>query len=350
GLRTPEFCEKVIAEGMADFVALGRQLLADPQWPNKVYNNRLDDIRECTSCLECLGILSGRVGDTRCAINVALGREREFGEIKTAKLKRRILVVGSGPGGMEAARIAAIRGHTVTLYEKKTVIGGQLLLAAKPPGKEKLLRFRDYQVNQLRKLAVPIKLGVEVTSKLINETKPDVVIVATGAKPVDAPMPVANDSNVVHAWTVLEDKMKIKRQRVVVIGGGMIGAETAEYLAGHANSVTIIEILKRIADDMEMFNRKGLLDALYEKNVTFLTEHQAMEIVRLGVVVMDKRSGARELIEANQVVLATGAMPDKSLVQALQDRISQLYSIGDCKQPRNIMSAVYEGAFVAMQI
>ncbi|MFC1965108.1 FAD-binding protein [Chloroflexota bacterium] len=101
---------------------------------------------------------------------------------------------------------------------------------------------------------------------------------------------------------------------------------------------------------MEMFNRKGLLDALYEKIVTFLTEHQAMEIVRLGVVVMDKRSGARELIEANHVVLATGAMPDKSLVQALEDRISQLYFIGDCKQSRNIMSAVYEGAFVAMQI
>ncbi len=132
GSRTPEFCESVVATGKADFVALGRQMFADPEWPNKAKTGRVDEIRKCISCMECLGGLTGRAADTRCAVNVAVGREKDFGEIIPAKVKRKVAVIGAGPGGMEAARIAALRGHEVTLYDSKNEIGGQLLLAATP--------------------------------------------------------------------------------------------------------------------------------------------------------------------------------------------------------------------------
>ena len=189
GIKTPDFSEKLISEGKADFVALGRPLFADPEWPNKAFEGRAEDIRKCYSCMECLGFVTGRAMDTCCAINVAVGREREFGEITPAQNKKSVMIIGAGPGGMEAARIAALRGHKVALYDRKEEIGGQLLLAARPPGKQKLLWFRDYQTIQLKKLHVKLQLGVKVTPNLVNEKKPDAVIVATGSQPIIPEIP-----------------------------------------------------------------------------------------------------------------------------------------------------------------
>jgi len=345
GHRSPELCEKVIAEGKADFVGLGRQLYADPEWPAKVNEGRLEDIRKCTSCLECR-----RSADIRCAINVALGREKEFGGISPAQVKRRVMVIGAGPGGMEAARIAALRGHEVTLYDRRKEIGGNLLLAAAPPGKEKLLWFRDYEASQLSKLGVSLKLGVEVTPELIDKTKPDAVILAAGSKPIIPEIPGVEKRNVVAARDVLEGRTKIRSQKVVVAGGGMVGAETAEFLAEQSNIVTIVEILPGIADDMETFNRKGLMDALREKKVTMLTEHEVSEVTDKGLIVTDRRKGERKLIEADWVILAMGNKPANELADALQEKVPRLYMVGDCQQPRTIMAAVYEGAFAALQI
>lgn len=345
GNRTPELCEKVIAEGKADFVGLGRQLYADPEWPTKVNEGRLEDIRKCTSCLECR-----RAVDIRCAINVALGRENEFGEIRPAQVKRRVMVIGAGPGGMEAARIAALKGHDVTLYDRREEIGGSLLLAATPPGKEKLLWFRDYEASQLSKLGVSLKLGVEVTPELVDKTKPDVVILAVGGRPIIPEIPGVEKRNVLAAQDVLEDKRKIRNQNVVVAGGGMVGTETAEFLAEQNNMVTIVEMLPRIANDMEIFNRRGLMDALQEKKVIMLTEHEVNEVTDEGLIVTDKRKGERKLIEADWVILAMGSKPASELTEVLREKVPQLYAVGDCQQPRTIMAAVYEGAFTALQI
>lgn len=345
GNRTPELCEKIIAEGKADFVGLGRQFYADPEWPNKVREGRLGDIRKCTSCLECR-----RAVDIRCSINVALGREKEFGEIKPAPVKKRVMVIGAGPGGMEAARIAALRGHQVTLYDRRREIGGNLLRAASPPGKEKLLWFRDYEAGQLSNLGVSLKLGVKVTPELVDKIKPDVVILAAGSNPVIPGIPGIEGENVSTAWEVLESKTKIRNQDVVVAGGGMVGAETAEFLAEQNNVVTIVEMLPRIADDMEIFNRRGLMDALREKKVIMLTEREVSEVTEEGLIVTNKRSGERKLVKADWVVLAMGSKPAGELVEALPEKVPQLYVVGDCQQPRTIMAAVYEGAFTALQI
>lgn len=350
GFKTPEYCEKVIAEDKADFVALGRPLFADPEWPNKALEGRVDDIRKCTSCMECLGVGTGRAAVTRCAVNVAVGREQQFAEIKPAAVRRKVAVVGAGPAGMEAARVAGLRGHEVTLYDKKKEIGGQLLLAATPPGKDKLLWLRDYEATQFKKLKVKLELGREVTPQLVEKVRPDAIIIATGCRPIIPDIPGIKSEKVSTALDVLEGKEKIENEKVVMVGGGVVGAETAEFLAEGGNDVTIVEMLADIALDMEAFNRKGLMDALKEKNVTMLTEREIGEVVEKGIMVIDKQSGKRHLIEAERVVLAIGVRPATELSEALQGNVGQFYTVGDCRQPRTIMAAVYEGALAALQI
>lgn len=350
GHRTPEYCERVIAEGKADFVALGRQLFADPEWPSKVREGLSEDIRKCISCNECQGFRTGRATETHCAVNVAVGREKEFGEIKPADVKRRVVVVGGGPAGMEASRIARLRGHEVTVYDQKETLGGNLLLAAVPPGKEKLLWFRDYEATQLSKLKVILKIGVKATPELIEETNPDVVILAAGSKPLIPEIPGAQKRNVFTAWDVLEGKAKLTGQKVVVVGGGTVGAETAEFLRNQDNRVTLVEMLPGIAEDMEPLNRRGLMDGLRDKNVTVLTEHRVEEITDQGVVVTSKQNMERGFVEADWVILAMGSKAAQELADALEKKIPHLYVIGDCRQPRTILAAVYEGALTALKI
>jgi 2,4-dienoyl-CoA reductase-like NADH-dependent reductase (Old Yellow Enzyme family)/NADPH-dependent 2,4-dienoyl-CoA reductase/sulfur reductase-like enzyme len=350
GHRTPERCEKIIAEGIADFVFLARQLLSDPEWPIKVYEGRLEEICKCISCLECIAFRTGRATETHCAVNVALGREKEFGKIGPAQVKKEVMIVGGGPGGMEAARIAALRGHKVALYDKRSEIGGNLLLASIPPGKDKLLWFRDYEANQLSKLNVTLKLGVEVTPELIHKTKPDVLIVATGSSPIVPKIPGVNRGNVLTAWDILGGKRRLDGQKVVVAGGSIVGAETAEFLAEQGNKVTLVEMLPRIAGDMEVINRRGLIEALEAKRVTMLTEHEVNEVIDKGLLITDKSKGEKRVIEADWVILALGSKPNDKLAKALEGGISEIYWVGDCKESRTILAAVYEGARAAMQI
>jgi 2,4-dienoyl-CoA reductase-like NADH-dependent reductase (Old Yellow Enzyme family)/thioredoxin reductase len=348
--RTPELCEKIIAEGIADFVFLARQLLADPEWSVKAHEGRLEDICKCISCLECHAFRTGRATETHCAVNVALGREKEFGEIGPAEVKKEVMIVGAGPGGMEAARIAALRGHKVTLYDKRSEIGGNLLLASVPPGKDKLLWFRDYEARQLSKLNVTLKLRVEVTDELINKTKPEALIIATGSSPVVPRIPGVNSGNVLTAWDVLGGKKKLEGQKVIVAGGGTVGAETAEFLADQGNTVTLVEMLTRIAGDMEVINRRGLIEALEVKRVTMLTEHEVNKVTDKGLLITDKSKKEKRVIEADWVILAVGSKSNDQLSKTLKGRIPQIYLVGDCKQPRTILSAVYEGACAAIQI
>lgn len=348
--RTPELCESIIVKGLADFVFLGRQLLADPEWPAKVYEGRTEDIRKCISCLECHAFRTGRAPGTHCAVNVALGREKEFGEIVPAQTKRKVMVVGAGPGGMEAARVAALRGHEVTLYDERSELGGNLLLAAVPPGKEKLLWFRDYEAAQLSKLKVTLKLGIEVTPQLVDKTGPDALIIAAGSSPTIPDIAGVRNKNVLTAWELLVGKRRLSGQRVVVAGGNVVGAETAELLADQGNIVTIVEMSPRIAGDMEVVNRRGLIDALQAKKVTMLTEHEVKKVTDKGVLVVDTKKGDDRLVEADWVILAMGNQPNNRLTEALKAKIPQVYTVGDCKEARTILAAVYEGACAAVQI
>lgn len=350
-IRDPEFAEKIISEGMADYVALARALWCDPEWPNKAKAGRSEDIRKCISCLRCWEYLTWRgAGDACCALNVAVGQEKQFGEIKPALTKKKVAIIGAGPGGMEAARVAALRGHDVILYDKEKEIGGQVLIAAKPPGKDKYLWIRDYYATQLKKLKVKIQLNTEMTPTLIEETKPDAVIVAIGAVPLIPDIPGIKNNKVITAQDVLLNKVVMKNQKVAVIGGGVVGSEVAEFLADRGNTVTIIEKLPLIAADMEILNRQGLIAALTEKKVSMLTKQVVTEVVEKGVVITDSTSGEKKVVEADWIVLAMGAKPLTTLADTLEGKVPEVYAIGDCKEPRTLMAAIHEGAFTASQL
>jgi 2,4-dienoyl-CoA reductase-like NADH-dependent reductase (Old Yellow Enzyme family)/thioredoxin reductase len=349
GLKHPYFCEEVLSEGEADFVGLGRTLLADPEWPNKAAEGRVDDIRHCISCMICLQRMF-ESGCVRCAVNPDWGRGKDFTEINPVTKPKKIMIVGAGPAGMEAARIAAFRGHDVTLYDREKEMGGQLLYAAKPTGKDKLLWVRDYEATQIKKLKVKVELGTEVTGELVSKKKPDAVIVATGAEPLIPDIKGIKGKNVVRALDVLSGKVKIKNKKVVVAGGGMIGTEVGETLLENGNRVTIVEMLPTIAADMEPLNRQGLMEALEGKDIKMMTNKEIKEIKDKGVLVTDKKSGEEQLIEADVVVVALGSKSVSNLADQLKGKVAEIYMIGDCNQPRRVEQAIYEGSLIARRI
>jgi 2,4-dienoyl-CoA reductase-like NADH-dependent reductase (Old Yellow Enzyme family)/thioredoxin reductase len=353
GLRRPDFCERLLGERKMDFVGLARPLLADPQWPVKAMEGRVEDIRLCISCNECLyGSARRRQGGgaRRCAVNAASGREREFAEVIPAPAPKKVMIIGGGPGGMEAARIAAMRGHKVILYDKGQTLGGQLLLAGKPQSKKKVLYFRDYLVNQLRKMDVKVELGIKVTPELVQELKPDAVVVATGAEPITPDIPGIDGKKVVSAWNLLEDKVKPEKEKVVVIGGGIVGSEVADYLLEKQNTVIIIEQLPSIASDMEPTNRAGMMERFVERDVSILTGRKVASISEKGVQVVNLDNGQAESVDGDRIVIAMGARPVGALKEALEGRVPELHAAGDCNQPRVIIEAVYEGSLVGRQI
>ncbi|MFC1980633.1 FAD-dependent oxidoreductase [Chloroflexota bacterium] len=351
-LKTPAFCEKLLAQGKADFIGLARPLFADPQWPNKAREGRVEDICLCISCFECSTPSGGgRVGARRCAINAVAGREREFSEIRLAEVKKKVMVVGGGPAGMEIARVAALRGHRVTLYEKAPQLGGALQVAAAPPGKAKILWVRDYLATQIEKLKVKVELNTAVTPELVEEIAPDVVVVATGSMRIAPSIPGVDNKGVVDAWDVLAGKVEISGQDVAVIGGSMVGCETAEYLAAGGNKVTIVKMRPGgAAVDMQPQNRVILLEHLEAANVPILPNREVLKFTDEGVLIRDRTSGDEEFIKVGYVVLALGAKPLRELVDSLEEKDMELYSIGDCEGPRIIKEAIYEGSLVGRKI
>lgn len=353
GLRHPDFCERLLEQGKTDFIGLARPLLADPEWPKKAEEGRVEDIRLCISCNECLAGSARRRrggGARRCAVNAASGREREFALVTQAPAPKRVMVIGGGPAGLEAARVAAMRGHKVTLYEKREMLGGQLLIAGKPQSKRRVLWLCDYLSTQMKKLGVEVELGVEVTPGVVEEAKPDALVVATGAEPALLDIPGVSGKGVVGAWDLLREKTKHEKERIAVVGGGLLGCEVAEYLLESENMVTIIEQLHSVASDMEPSNRFGMLEHFKERNVVILTRRKAARITESGVQIANLSNGQEELVEADQVVIAVGVKPVNALAGVLEGMVPELYSVGDCNEPRVIMEAVYEGSLAGRQI
>ncbi|NPV53545.1 MAG: FAD-dependent oxidoreductase [Firmicutes bacterium] len=348
-IRHPDFAERVLAEGRADFVSVGRTLLADPEWPVKAMEGRQEDIRRCISCnIGCIGNRVFQSLHIRCTVNALTGREVEFGELKPANPIKRIMIVGGGPAGMEAARVAATRGHRVALYEKAGELGGQVRLASVPPGKDKIGWTIDYLDTQIRKLGVDIRLNTEVTPEIVARENPDVVIIATGATPIipdEAGWPRAN---VATAWDVLRGVVEVNGQRVVVAGGGMTGCETALFLVERNKHVVIIEMLDRIASDMEPISRISLSKDLEEARVEILTGVRLSEVKDNGVVVMDHDWRTR-FIPADKVVLALGSRPFNPLEAQIR-ALKELYVIGDAQHPGKLIDAIREGFEIGWRI
>jgi 2,4-dienoyl-CoA reductase-like NADH-dependent reductase (Old Yellow Enzyme family)/thioredoxin reductase len=345
-LGDPVLAEQVLAEEKADVIALGRPLLADAYLPRKASEGRIEDICPCISCNACIDRLvhGWSVG---CAVNPKLGREREY-TLEPAPQARRVLVAGGGPAGMEAARVAALRGHEVVLYEKTTELGGQLLPASVPPFKKDLEDLVAYLRHQVEKSGVRIVLGQEADEKVVRDEKPDVVIIATGAAAQKPPIPGIDGENVTTAEAVLGGETDVGKF-VVVAGGGRLGAEMAYFLAQGGREVTLVEMQDVIGADMEMCEKAHLLDKLEEHEVSILTAHNITAVTESGVETVDSAWNTKAL-ECDTVVLALGTIPRANLKEQLTGGDVEVHIVGDCKQPRRIYEAIHESWWVAHQI
>jgi 2,4-dienoyl-CoA reductase-like NADH-dependent reductase (Old Yellow Enzyme family)/thioredoxin reductase len=346
GRLTMELGEEALRQGKADFIALGRPLIVDPDLPTKVATHQEEDVRPCIECNLCLEEYAMAGRETECSVNSAVGREAEY-RIEPTDKPKKVLVVGGGPAGMEAARVAALRGHQVMLYERENRLGGQLSLAAEPPYKSDLAIFTDYQARQVRKAGVKIELKKGVDAALFSDLKPEVVILATGILPLIPQIPGINKDNVVTAEDVLSHKVKMGR-RVIILGGGIVGCETALLLADQGKEVTVVEMLPAMATKMVPSIREALLGTLSSKGVLMLTGIRVEEITSSGMIFRDAE-GKPQVIEADNIVLAAGAVSNNQLAEELRGK-AEFYVIGDALEPRRIKEAISEGYHVGRKI
>jgi 2,4-dienoyl-CoA reductase-like NADH-dependent reductase (Old Yellow Enzyme family)/NADPH-dependent glutamate synthase beta subunit-like oxidoreductase len=385
GRIEPEDAEELIAAGKADFVAMGRKLLADPELPTKLAAGRSEDVRPCIYCYRCVGniFVNRRVS---CAVNPATGREAEF-EIVPATAAKRVLVAGGGPAGMEAARVAALRGHRVTLCEKSGRLGGTALFSSlvyEANGK-----LVEYLETQIRALPIDVRLGQEVTPALARQLQPEVILVAVGARRTAPPIPGADRANVLSGddlrslltgsdASVAAEKLSLRQRamvkmgnllgiadrlaltreltrhwmplgrRVTVIGGGLVGVELAEFLAERGREVTVLEESPVLATEMPLPRRWRVLYTLRQHGVQLLTGAAVEEITAAGVVY--RQGGERQTTPADHVIIATGVVENRSLADALRGLGAEVQLLGDCKGVGYIEGAMLDAAQVARTI
>lgn len=383
GRITPELGEDLLRQGKADFIAMGRALLADPELPGKLASGKSDEIRPCIRCYVCA---AQHIEDwpTVCSVNVATGREAEFA-IKPAEKPKNVAVIGSGPAGMEAARIAALRGHRVTLYEKNRRLGGSLVFASVVSADNEGLL--NYLAGQMKKLPIGIKMGVEVSADSLAAARPDVAIVTVGPAITPPQIPGSDRPNVITGkdlremmngrdtsgklpWWMRVGLFLIKPvlqrirpsaaaaltrpwmpigKRVVVIGGDLVAIELAEFLVERGREVTAVSSLRSMAPEMALPRRWRVLRNLRQHGVTMINRVKYEEITAKGVVVSDKKAN-RQTIEADTVVIAEGIQNNPALFQQLQGRLPEVYQAGDCAEVHLIQGAIEDGARIAIKI
>lgn len=347
-INDPLIAESVVRSGQADLVSMGRGSLADPHMPNKAKAGKFDDIIRCIGCLQGCIQRNGQQLPIKCLVNPMTGHESER-EITVAERKKKVLIIGGGIAGMEAAIVAAKRGHDVHIYEKDSKLGGQWVLAAIPPTKEELGSFTVWQVNQLNKLGVKIHLNTELTADMVDEIKPDAVIVATGAKPFVPNIPGHDSEHVLLANDVLAGKQEAGKN-VVVIGGGLVGSETAAHLANHGRSVSIVEMNNDIFTGTPSATKRYLMKDLENHKVNIYTESSVKEILDDSVVI-EKTTGEKVGLESvDSVVMAIGSRSVNGLSDYLKDKVDEVVTIGDALQVRKAMEAVEEGYLAGLNL
>ena len=341
-LDTPEEMQQLLEEGVLDFASVGRKWIADPEWVNKaMYGKKARPCLRCNYCLHTLWL--GK--RTQCALNPEMGHEFEGG-VQLATEKKRITVIGAGPGGIQAALTAAKRGHHVTLLEKEQRIGGKLDIVSAPSYKKQYLDYISYLEDALAHSTVELKLGVDATLKLVQATNPDAVIVATGADPLILPIPGIDHA--VTADTVLRGQTTMCGT-VVIVGGGLVGCETAHVLAEQGCKVHIVEMQDDVLKDTAYVTRHSQLDVLASTGAKLHVNTRLVEILEDGILAT--HNGETVKFSADAVVLAMGYRSFSTLYTDLLDNLDcEVYQIGDCRQTRKIANAIQEGHIIAKNL
>lgn len=353
GLNRPELIEQFLEEGKADYVLMARQAHVEPQWVNKLKENRREDIRPCLRCLYCTDIgrrsaFTDKVTfsddatyDIYCAINPLFGQGKEKLKIPLPKTSKTVAVIGGGIAGMEAALTAAQRGHKVVLYEKSNRLGGQLLFSEHLWFKQEIMDYLKYMETQLQKAGVYILMNTTATPELVEASNPDSVIVAVGAEQVVPPIPGIENDNVIMGFDLFTKK-ELLGKKLVIIGGGMVGCEFAIQLGDDGYDVTVIEMSERIANNAQLTQRMDLIDNMERTNVSMLVSTRCVEIAKNGLWVMNSEQN-RFFIEADNVIICAGTKPliaerDKFIYTAYE-----VVPVGDCVKASSICNAVHSG-------
>ena len=343
-----EMAARVIESGMADMVAMGRPLLADPDWGTKIAAGKACDIRRCISCNKgCTDAIQNRQF-LSCVLNAENGYENTR-SIQPAAQKKKIAVLGGGPAGLEAARVAALRGHDVTLFEKTTTLGGQLNIACVPPRKEEMRRAAQDLIHAVCNAGVHLCMGQTRTAEQLKDAGFEAVINAVGAHSAAPRIPGIDSVNVADAWKVLAGEQQVYGT-VAVIGGGMVGCETAEYLAARGCKVSVIEMMDKIAAGESTTILPTLLENYKTYGVEQYPSHKVKEF-RMDAVVCENKDGAEVTIPCDYIVLAMGARSNEFDAAALEAASIPVYSIGDAAgKAADISNAIRTGYDTACQL
>jgi 2,4-dienoyl-CoA reductase (NADPH2) len=360
--------EKFISEGKCDAVAIGRRLFADPEYPNKAREGRDEDVRPCTSCITCETRMVEYEG-VRCQVNAALGRGSNNEKFLPAAEPKKVVVVGGGPAGLEAARVLALRGHEVTLYEKEAYLGGLMNLAALVKGTEifDLPGLIEYYKGQMRKVGVKVRLGEEYSASVHASVNPDAVVVAAGGVPATLDIPGIGGKNVISSAELQKQAKAALRltgakaverltklwmpvgKSVIIMGGGIQGCETAEFLLKRGRSVIITEPTHEAGTGIPLLQWELLHPWLLRRGATILVGVKYEEVTAKGLVITDSEGNKREL-EAESVVVTLPLQPNTGLWAELQRAAPQAHLIGDSNTPGLIIDAIASGFEVGRQI
>lgn len=340
-IRDLDVIEDALNEGKVDFVTFARPLLCDPDFPAKIAEGRYDDIRRCLSCNQgCADILLAGVPIT-CMLNPETGHEYE-NLIRRTEQPKNILVVGGGAGGLEAARVAALRGHQVTLVEKADELGGKMRDAAVPPHKDEIFNYIRFQEKELIKAGVDIITGKPMSAEDIREFNADEVIIAIGSNDIVLCIPGADGKNVYPYHEVLPGK-EISGHSVAVIGGGLVGCETAEYLSDQGKDITIVEMKPAIAADMGLLNRMSMMEHYFARDNFKAMTDSSLKSIDEHSIIFEKDGADVKVDGIDAVVMAVGSRADRSLTDTLDQMGIKYHAVGECvRAPGQIMTAVKE--------
>jgi mycofactocin system FadH/OYE family oxidoreductase 2 len=347
----PVKAEEILAKSQADMVGMTRANIADPELPNKAREGRLNEIRYCIGCNEgCWGRIYHALPIT-CAVNPSAGREKEL-EITPAPVKKKVMVIGGGIAGMEAARVAALRGHSVSLYEKDEQLGGQLQIAAKAPGRQDMAEPVRYYETQFKLLGVDVHLGSPVDVGTVEEANPDAVIVATGGTPARATFPGADQPSVVQARDVLSGKAQAGRRVILVATDrGMEGLTTADFLSDRGSEVEVLIPNAFMGFPIEPITLILLLMRLDAKGVALTPGCDVKAVEGNKVVVASAFTGRERVIEGiDTVVVARGSKADDGLYKRLKGKVRELYAAGQCVAPRKLLDSTLDGLRVGRMV